>query len=196
MKYALRAAALSLAASFSFTTAASAAIPAGPTEGSLTTFIDTNTGLEWLRLDNFFNASLNQMVTAANAQGFTFATEAQVHTLLNTLPLNAGQWSADASVMGSAPNRALMWGAYDDGGNPYGWAFSFNGDTAWSFANDQAQAGAVQNANSDSADMNVWAFRVAGSVPEPATWAMMLLGFAGIGAVMRARRKPVLMQIA
>jgi len=44
--------------------------------------------------------------------------------------------------------------------------------------------------------MNVWAFRVAGSVPEPATWAMMLLGFAGIGAVMRARRKPVLMQIA
>jgi len=29
----------------------------------------------------------------------------------------------------------------------------------------------------------------AGSVPEPATWAMMLLGFAGIGAAMRRRRK-------
>ena len=28
----------------------------------------------------------------------------------------------------------------------------------------------------------------AGGVPEPATWAMMMLGFAGLGAVLRARR--------
>lgn len=37
-----------------------------------------------------------------------------------------------------------------------------------------------------------------GAVPEPATWGMMLLGFAGIGLAMRRnRRKPnVLMQIA
>jgi hypothetical protein len=31
----------------------------------------------------------------------------------------------------------------------------------------------------------------AGSVPEPATWAMMLLGFGGIGASMRRQRRPV-----
>ena len=35
-----------------------------------------------------------------------------------------------------------------------------------------------------------------GSVPEPATWAMMLLGFGGIGMAMRARRKKGLVQIA
>ena len=35
-----------------------------------------------------------------------------------------------------------------------------------------------------------------GGVPEPATWAMMLLGFGGIGAAMRRRRKPGLAQIA
>jgi hypothetical protein len=36
-----------------------------------------------------------------------------------------------------------------------------------------------------------------GAVPEPATWAMMLLGFAGIGAAMRRRRRaPKLLQIA
>ena len=35
-----------------------------------------------------------------------------------------------------------------------------------------------------------------GAVPEPATWAMMLLGFAGIGASMRRRTKQTLMQIA
>ena len=34
------------------------------------------------------------------------------------------------------------------------------------------------------------------AVPEPATWAMMLLGFAGIGFAMRRRRQPVLAQVA
>ena len=33
-------------------------------------------------------------------------------------------------------------------------------------------------------------------VPEPATWAMMLLGFAGIGMTIRRRRQPALAQIA
>lgn len=33
-------------------------------------------------------------------------------------------------------------------------------------------------------------------VPEPATWAMMLLGFGGIGTAMRRRRNPALAQIA
>ena len=35
-----------------------------------------------------------------------------------------------------------------------------------------------------------------GSVPEPATWAMMLLGFGGIGMAMRRRRKKGLLQVA
>ena len=34
------------------------------------------------------------------------------------------------------------------------------------------------------------------AVPEPATWAMMLLGFGGIGFAMRRRRQPALTQIA
>ena len=33
-------------------------------------------------------------------------------------------------------------------------------------------------------------------VPEPATWAMMILGFGGIGMVLRRRRRPVLAQLA
>ena len=32
----------------------------------------------------------------------------------------------------------------------------------------------------------------AGAVPEPGTWAMMLLGFGGIGMAMRRRRQPLL----
>jgi hypothetical protein len=34
------------------------------------------------------------------------------------------------------------------------------------------------------------------AVPEPATWAMMLLGFGGIGFAMRRRRQPTLAQVA
>jgi hypothetical protein len=38
--------------------------------------------------------------------------------------------------------------------------------------------------------------RVLAAVPEPATWAMMLLGFAGIGFAVRRSRKPGLAQLA
>jgi len=34
------------------------------------------------------------------------------------------------------------------------------------------------------------------AVPEPATWGMMLLGFAGIGFVLRRQRRPALAQLA
>jgi hypothetical protein len=33
-------------------------------------------------------------------------------------------------------------------------------------------------------------------VPEPAAWALMLLGFGAIGVTMRRRQKPILAQLA
>ena len=39
-------------------------------------------------------------------------------------------------------------------------------------------------------------FSASTAVPEPATWGLMLLGFAGIGFAMRRRRTSVLAQIA
>ena len=39
-------------------------------------------------------------------------------------------------------------------------------------------------------------FSITSGVPEPATWAMMLLGFGGIGFSMRRRQKPALAQLA
>jgi hypothetical protein len=40
------------------------------------------------------------------------------------------------------------------------------------------------------------AISISQAVPEPATWAMMLLGFGGIGLTIRRRRRPVLAQVA
>jgi hypothetical protein len=40
------------------------------------------------------------------------------------------------------------------------------------------------------------AFISPAAVPEPATWAMMLLGFGGMGFVIRRKRQPLLAQIA
>jgi hypothetical protein len=37
---------------------------------------------------------------------------------------------------------------------------------------------------------------VAPPVPEPATWAMMLVGFGAVGFAMRRRRRPALLQVA
>ena len=39
-------------------------------------------------------------------------------------------------------------------------------------------------------------FLQSAAVPEPATWALMLMGFGGIGLAMRRRRRPVLAQVA
>ena len=45
--------------------------------------------------------------------------------------------------------------------------------------------------NSDTGDVTNLSFTLYGgpAVPEPATWAMMLVGFGGLGAAMRSRRK-------
>lgn len=47
---------------------------------------------------------------------------------------------------------------------------------------------------SGGAETGSLTFRLA--LPEPGTWALMLLGFAGIGVAMRRRRTPALAQLA
>jgi hypothetical protein len=151
-----------------------------PDEGGYKRFLDQNTGRVWLDLNNFFNQSYNQMAAAATAAGYTLATQGDVQGLVNNLPLGANQWPGYASIMGSARNRGVIWGGYDTGDSQtYGWAWSYDTDTTWSFASPISGKDDVPGGGGDFADMSIWAFK---AVPEPSTWlagAGMLAGLLG-----------------
>jgi hypothetical protein len=69
----------------------------------------------------------------------------------------------------------------------------------------QSTAGLYQNEGDTSAYVNDWAigaqytnyaFRVDGAVPEPTTWALMILGFGLVGGAMRRSRPAVSLTFA
>jgi hypothetical protein len=169
---------------------ASAAVVAGPTIGGLATFRDTNTGRDWLRLNDFFGESADQMLAVATAAGFTFASHADVQALTDTLPLDGAiaTWSGYASVMGSAPSRGLMWGAYSGASGLVGWGYAYSTDFGWSLADNVDSSSDIPNNGSAYSDLNLWAY-TSGAVPEPAAWTMILAGFGGLGLAARSRRR-------
>jgi hypothetical protein len=168
--------------------AAQAAIVAGSTINGIGTFKDTNTGLNWARLDTYFDQTHNFMAADVTSKGFTVANAATLNTLLSTLPLNGGQWSSYAAIMGQAPNRELIWGSIapvNTNGN-IDWWYAYSSDTSWQTESNAWPANIVPNGGGSSADMNIWAY-TGDVVPEPASWAMMIAGFGLVGAAMRRR---------
>lgn len=179
------------------TTSANAQIVAGGTVEGFGTFVDANTGRTWLRLDNFFNTTGDQMVSAAEGAGFQFATASDVSTLFASLtPITPDGWQNDAAIMGRAPARNIIWGAFAgpvDGSVGWGWAADW--DSNWNMILYADSIYDTPNGGGDFADMNVWAYmnppRNQGAptaVPEPMTWALMLGGFGLVGATMRHKR--------
>ena len=106
--------------------------------------------------------------------------------IVSTSTPNANITSATLSGLGGAPILASS--AQVSGPSLLlGVPFLAAGNYRFTFAGNAPANGGVVTGN--------LTFQVA-PVPEPATWGMMLLGFAGIGMAMRRRRRPVLAQVA
>lgn len=104
------------------------------------------------------------------------------------LIVSNGETTALNALLASAGGQVLLgfhWG------NVPGDAGNVSAFYLWN----NAAPGSIHLTSSDGWS-NAVLYKTGGAVPEPATWAMMLLGFAGIGASMRRRTKPMLMQIA
>jgi hypothetical protein len=107
-----------------------------------------------------------------------------------TNPLGTSPSSAlySALISGSVSSNGAGGAFFDFNNTPQ--TFTYNGGSFSFFVNDLG----ISAGDSNLALNGV--IRATAAVPEPATWAMMLLGFGGIGMAMRRRRRPALAQIA
>ena len=133
-----------------------------------------------------------------------FVADAATETLSQTIHLNAGTYNIgfsayvpfngyanlfNASFVGDVAGLPLATFTVD-GSTPGVWKgftgvanilVAGNYTTSFTFASGPAPAGDVV--------IDRVYVAAAGAVPEPATWAMMLVGFGGMGYVMRRNRK-------
>jgi hypothetical protein len=164
----------------------------GPNIGGYGTFQDENTGRIWLDMDSFFGMNTTDMVTAASAAGFTFATRTDVEQLLNSLPLTGGEWLSYKAIMGDAPARELIWGSYFETTSKVGWAWAYDFDNNWQIVDSSYDSGnmnwnSIPNLGTDFVDMNIWAYQ-SGSTPVPEPMTLLLLG-AGLAGLAGIRKK-------
>jgi hypothetical protein len=123
--------------------------------------------------------------------GASPATYSGIFNLLVTFTLPAGASTATmtANLNGQVTtlnNGDVFFDFLNDSSNPL--TLSYTGGTFQFFVNDIVAPG--------TSSTNAITGRLIAAVPEPASWALMLLGFGGMGVAMRRRRQPALAQVA
>jgi len=145
------------------------------------------TGAMILACDGFFSGNLlnngnggantTSQITDLGTLGFTWDGSTVFDTISG---LNGGNPSFIGSPLSGITFIGIHYGA--GGNSPDGTAFfkinAAPGTTSLTL-DPPFQA---------TSDLIVYATGIAGGVPEPATWAMMLVGFGGLGVLLRRRR--------
>ena len=85
----------------------------------------------------------------------------------------------DSSIDPITLSGAAIWG-----GSPQG-----NGDQSQGFTVNYTFSSQVKSVNFASSQNSFEFDKLAGGVPEPASWALMILGFGGAGAALRGQRR-------
>ena len=139
--------------------------------------------------------SSSPLVVASGAYGAQFGPIGSIGTITQTLATNAGQnylISFDLRNLGGTPNfYDVLFGGVS--------LFTATNSAAFGYTNFSTTATALGvstdlafNFRHDPTSFaldNVSVTAVNGAVPEPATWAMMLIGFGAMGVSMRRRRR-------
>jgi hypothetical protein len=158
-----------------------ATVAPGPTVGGFTSFVDSNTGFEWLTLNNFYNEDYATQL-ASLPTGFHAATFAEVTALTTGSlgnPTDDPSWVYYNSVLMGSTTRGLMWGnfATTGAGGPNGWLYSYQ-DSGWSSYNPGDTSG--------ESDLGLFATNATGSTPEPGTFGLLL---TAVGSLLFIRRR-------
>ncbi len=80
------------------------------------------------------------------------------------------------------------------GSNSPVWDLAYNGDIANSFT--VTQIGTLPGQSEDGIFVTAQRIKVGGGVPEPSTWAMMMVGVSGLGGLLRRRARKGALAVA
>lgn len=153
--------------------------------------------------------STQTLTTPSNGQSRIQAVSGALNNLVITAA-NGGSFEFIEFNLFSGSNADLVATitGVDQFGNPYSYIFgddaneNVNGENFFFAATDSLQSirsigfSSTGGGFADIRQIRVGPAAVAAAVPEPATWAMMLIGFGGIGASLRRRRARNLPQFA
>jgi hypothetical protein len=139
--------------------------------------IDTSTSgnSSYLLAQGAYNAAFDPDITLSPLASFDSAGTSNGIALTLNAAMNGGSFTL-------APGVDLLYYAVKSGNNFF--LYQFTGSTT--FSTDGLQMG--NNTNPPALSHIIFFGDIAGGVPEPATWAMLLLGLGMVGSSMRRRR--------